>query len=146
MKSNLEFYPGSLHPGEGPVQPGKIEIDGLLAEDVLARIRCLFDHLRMGVRARADENGIDFGVIQKDMVIRENLRNSEFSRAPLGCGRVDIRDGMQPGLGYAMGKIGCMEPADPAGPDYSDTHLIFSHTLHPLRALDPALAWDTIFV
>ena len=53
---------GSLDTGQARAHPRAVEVDGLLAEDVLARRRAGFDVVRMGRRGGGDDDGVHLRV------------------------------------------------------------------------------------
>ncbi len=92
VEADHKLDAGLFHGGQDAIDAGKVEVDGFLAEDMLSGGGGGLDEGRVGVRAGADQHGIDVGVLEERSGICEDLGNGQPRCAALGYLFPHIRD------------------------------------------------------
>ena len=64
VEPDHQRHPATGGGGHGPLPAGQVQVDGFLAEDRLARLRCLLDQVGVQVGGCGDEDAFDGGVGQ----------------------------------------------------------------------------------
>src|SRR5208282_1326052 len=120
VESDLKQDARLLDGVEGGMDLRDGQVDGLLAEDVLAGLGRLHYQIRMGIGRRANQDRLNVFVGEKIARIPIYVGDSEVLRPSLdGRRHVDVRNRDEPGLRHEIRDILRMDLSDPSRADYS---------------------------
>ena len=129
-KTDLQLDAGFLDGLERLFDLGKVGVDRLLAEDVLAGLGSAHDKLCMGIGGGADEYCLDRRIVEDLLRIVIALFNAHVC-CP-GAGRVvheRVGDRIQLRLRHRMRQILAMQLTNSASAEQTNTYLFHLHTL-----------------
>src|SRR5262245_59035250 len=101
IKANLKLDASLVYSGQRLIDPLQVEVDGLLAENVLARCGGLLDDFGVGIGRRTDDDRVDLAALENLVIVRVGGRHVKPRRHVPGSILLYVGNGRDPRAGDA---------------------------------------------